>query len=482
MQLLARERPHVGVEGAQGGELPPGVLRDLVDHRALAVHHLVVRDRQHEVLRVGVDHREGHLVVVVLPVDRLQREVAQGVVHPAHVPLEAEPETAVVHRLGDAAEGRRLLGDHDDAGDALVEVLVHVAQEVDGLEVLVAAVDVRHPLPVLAGVVEVEHGRDRVHPQRVDVELGDPVQGVGDQERLHLVAAVVEDVGAPVLVLALTRVGVLVEGRAVEAAQRPLVLGEVAGHPVEDDADAGLVQAVDQVAELVGTAEARHRREVVGHLVAPGRLEGVLGDRHQLDVGVALPGHVLDQLVGEFEVGLAAAPGTEVHLVGAHRLGVRAATSRAWPSTRRRPTGTCWCRRWRSSPAPARRRTAIGSTFSRQTPSCAQDVELVQRTGADALDEERPHTGARERACITSPVHQLKSAFSRTSRALGAQTANRVPWSSPRSSSKTVTSCAPSRFQHSVSPPLWKPSRLQPVNSPATSCAITAPCRLAPEG
>ena len=32
---------------------------------------------------------------------------------------------------------------------------------------------------------------------------------VADQERLHLVAAVVEDVGAPVLVLALARIGML---------------------------------------------------------------------------------------------------------------------------------------------------------------------------------------------------------------------------------------------------------------------------------
>ena len=87
----------------------------------------------------------------------------------------------------------------------------------------------------------------------------EPVQGVGDEEVAHLVAAVVEDERAPVGVLALTGVGVLVQGRAVEAGQRPVVAREVGGHPVDDHADAPLVQVVDEEPEVVGGAEARRR-------------------------------------------------------------------------------------------------------------------------------------------------------------------------------------------------------------------------------
>ena len=68
-------------------------------------------------------------------------------------------------------------------------------------------------------------------------------------------AAEVENVGAPVELLTAVRIGVLVERGAVEAAQRPGVLGEVGGHPVDEHADAGLVQPVDQVPEVVGRAE-----------------------------------------------------------------------------------------------------------------------------------------------------------------------------------------------------------------------------------
>ena len=91
----------------------------------------------------------------------------------------------------------------------------------------------------------------------------EPEQPVGDEEIAHLVAAVVEDERAPVGVLALARVAVFVEVRAVELGQAVRVLREMARHPVEDHADAALVAAVHEIAELVRVAEAAGRREVV---------------------------------------------------------------------------------------------------------------------------------------------------------------------------------------------------------------------------
>ena len=103
---------------------------------------------------------------------------------------------------------------------------VQLLQERDRLEVLAAAEPVRHPLPCLARVVEVQHRRDRVDAQAVDVILLEPEQRVRQQEVADLVAAVVEDQRAPVLVLALPRIGVLVERGAVEARQAVRVLRE----------------------------------------------------------------------------------------------------------------------------------------------------------------------------------------------------------------------------------------------------------------
>ena len=68
---------------------------------------------------------------------------------------------------------------------------------------------------------------------------------------------------------ALARIGMLVKRGAVEAGQPVLVDGEMRGHPVEDDADAGAVGAVDETRETVRIAEARRRRIEAGGLVAP---------------------------------------------------------------------------------------------------------------------------------------------------------------------------------------------------------------------
>ena len=76
--------------------------------------------------------------------------------------------------------------------------------------------------------------------------LLEPVQRVGHQEIAHLGTAEVEDVSAPIELLTAAGVGMLVERCAVEPAERPRVLGEVGGDPVHDDADAGLVQRVDE--------------------------------------------------------------------------------------------------------------------------------------------------------------------------------------------------------------------------------------------
>jgi aminoglycoside N3'-acetyltransferase len=47
------------------------------------------------------------------------------------------------------------------------------------------------------------------------------------------------------------------------------VLREMAWDPVEDDAEASLVRAIDEVAELIRSAEAARRSEVARHLIAP---------------------------------------------------------------------------------------------------------------------------------------------------------------------------------------------------------------------
>jgi hypothetical protein len=173
-------------------------------------------------------------------------------VHPPHVPLEGEPESAHGSGSGDAGPGGRLLRDGHAPGLLDLDGFVELTQEGDRFEILPAAVRVGRPLAGLAAVVEIQHGRDRVDAEPIDVELVQPVERVGDQEIADLVAPVVEHERAPVGVLTAARVFVLVEGGAIEPPQGEVVLRKVRGNPVQDHAESLLVAVIHKEAEIVG--------------------------------------------------------------------------------------------------------------------------------------------------------------------------------------------------------------------------------------
>jgi hypothetical protein len=191
--------------------------------------------------------------------------------------------------------------------------------KLDGLQVFVAAVLVGNPLAGLARIVEVEHGRDRIHAQAVDVILLQPEQRVRNQKRAHFVPPVVEDLGAPFPLLALARIGVLIERRAIEEIEAVRVLGEMRGHPIDNHSDARLVAAIHQVFEIVRRAEARRGREVADHLIAPRARKRMLHDGQKLDVRVAHQLHVFHQVHGQLAITQSAHPGAGVNFVHRHR-------------------------------------------------------------------------------------------------------------------------------------------------------------------
>ena len=175
--------------------------------------------------------------------------------------------------------------------------------------------------------------------------VAQPVLGRRGQEAPHLVPAVVEDQALPVGVEAQPGIGVLEEVRPVELGQRELVGGKVGRHPVEDHADPGAVELVDQRHEVLGVAVATGRGEEPGRLIAPRAVERVLHERQELDVREPAARHVRDQGLGQLCVAEEAARGLR------HRGASCPGGPRRWtwahrgpcagpgtPSSRRRPT------------------------------------------------------------------------------------------------------------------------------------------------
>src|SRR5205823_13322510 len=100
------------------------------------------------------------------------------------------------------------------------------------------------------------------------VIFAQPEQRVRQQEVADLVAPVVEDQRAPVLMLALTRILVLEERCPVEPREAVLILRKMSRHPAEDHADAGLMARRDEKLEVLRRAETDRRRTKPEHRLA----------------------------------------------------------------------------------------------------------------------------------------------------------------------------------------------------------------------
>ena len=356
---------------------------------------LVVTDGQQKTLTERVEEAEGDVVVMVGPPHRVLVHVLQRVVHPPHVPLQAEAEAAVGSGMGHATPGGRLLGDHDDSRVALVRRRVRLLKERDRLEILPPTEAVRDPLAVLARVIEIEHGCHGIHPESVDVEHLEPVARVRDQEVAHLRVAEVEHQCAPVRLFPEPRIGVFVQCLSVELRQRPLVFREVGGHPVHDDADSGLVEPVNQIPEVIGVSVPRRRRVVPGHLVTPRAAEGVFCDRQELDVRVCQLGKIVDELIGEFSVTQARTPGADVHLIHTHRGVVGIALRASSHPVRVAPFVE------RLADHGRRLRRYLGVASHRVSPlhpvaALGQQLELVGVPGLQPGDEQLPDSAGGE--------------------------------------------------------------------------------------
>ena len=128
------------------------------------------------------------------------------------------------------------------------------------------------------------------------------------------------------------------EGRAVVGGEAVGVRGKVHGHDVEDATDARPVQRVHKIHELLWRSVAAGRRKEARWLVAPGAVEGILREWHELHVVVTEVMQVVYEGLGQLVVAIpvsgviggclarALAPRTQVELVDVHGLVVAART------------------------------------------------------------------------------------------------------------------------------------------------------------
>src|SRR5437588_8569906 len=97
-ELLTRMSEHEAVVCTQIGEALPGIARHPAQDRALAMHDLVMGQREDEIFKERIMQAEKNLSVLIFPVDWILADIVQRVVHPAHIPLVAKSESAPANR------------------------------------------------------------------------------------------------------------------------------------------------------------------------------------------------------------------------------------------------------------------------------------------------------------------------------------------------------------------------------------------------
>ena len=111
---------------------------------------------------------------------------------------------------------------------------------------------------------------------------------------------------------------VLKQHVAVKGGKAVGVGAKTAGHPVHDHTDARLVARIDKVHELLRVAVARRGGVIASRLVAPGAVERMLHERHDLDMRITHVAHVVHELHRQVVVGvkLSALCGEGIHGAG----------------------------------------------------------------------------------------------------------------------------------------------------------------------
>ena len=129
----------------------------------------------------------------------------------------------------------------------------------------------------------IDDGLRGVEAKAVEVEFGDPVDGIGNEELADGGAVVAVEVNcfAPIG-------GVLaIEESIVELIEIISIGADVVVDEIENDADAGLVGAIDKLAEIIGRSVVMEGSEEIDAVISPAERAGEFVDGHDFETGDA---------------------------------------------------------------------------------------------------------------------------------------------------------------------------------------------------
>ena len=269
--------------------------------------------------------------MVVFAEIRIQLHVFQEVVHPAHIPFQREPKSSVLRLSRNHRPCGGLLGDHHCPVISSKNNGIQMLEKFDGFQIFIVSVFIRNPLSVSLSVIQVQHGGHGVYTKTVHMAFLHPEERVGDQEVLHFRLAVIVYLCSPVRMFSLPGILMLIHCSAVKIRKPVGVFWKMSRNPIEDHADLVSMQVIYQIFEVLSRSIAGGGRIISRYLVAPGAVERMLRDSHQLYMGVSHFFYIFCQFMSKFPVTVESVgiflchgmfpPGAGVYFIDGHGRG-----------------------------------------------------------------------------------------------------------------------------------------------------------------
>src|SRR5436190_24297700 len=92
-QFSARMCPHISIEEAKVGCFLPFIPWHFEEHRAFAMYNFVMTQREHKVFIIIIHDAKRKFILLKFSCNGIQFEIIQRIMHPAHHPFHAKPET-----------------------------------------------------------------------------------------------------------------------------------------------------------------------------------------------------------------------------------------------------------------------------------------------------------------------------------------------------------------------------------------------------
>ena len=259
------------------------------------MNHLIMGKYQHILLTICVSHGECHFIMVIFTEIRIQLHVFQEIVHPAHVPLQAEAQSLFLHISCNLGPGSRFLCDHNSSMVSSLHYCVQMLKEINGFQIFISTVLICNPFAILFAVIKIQHRCHRIYSQSIYMAFLYPVESIGDQEVLYLRAAVIIYLCPPFRMLSLSGILMLVHCSSVKVCQTMGIFWKMCRHPVKDNSDLIAMKIINHIFEILRCSITGGRSIISGHLISPGSVKGMLCNSHQLYMGISHLLHIVSK-------------------------------------------------------------------------------------------------------------------------------------------------------------------------------------------